>query len=203
MNMINNNLISLPEPEQFIKICRALALADAILMPDWEYRYFSFNSNWDGEEKEMMASMKNGEGGEYFILFSDKGIVGKLYDVHKGSFFDELQSSLPLEFSDFLQEPAFDIENSTSFIWRKSTDKNWQCTPKIQETGFLRFITGGEREYVNWAEDYYEVRIDRDLFAKLFSNLLINEELVKKANPENSIELMSKDLEEILNLKSE
>lgn len=30
------------------KISKGLALADAILMPDWEYRYFSFNSNWDG-----------------------------------------------------------------------------------------------------------------------------------------------------------
>lgn len=37
--------------------CRSLAMLDAILSPDWESRYYSFNAGWaDGEE---MASMRN------------------------------------------------------------------------------------------------------------------------------------------------
>ncbi len=44
-----DNIEQLPDPEQLLRISQALALADAILMPDWEGRYFSFNSRWNQE----------------------------------------------------------------------------------------------------------------------------------------------------------
>ena len=45
-------------------------------MPEWEYRYFSYNSKWD--KSEEVASMKNGEGDEYYLLFNERGVVGKV-----------------------------------------------------------------------------------------------------------------------------
>lgn len=46
-------------------------MLDAILGPDWERRYCSFHGRWaDGEE---MASMRNGSGDEYTIVFSAAG----------------------------------------------------------------------------------------------------------------------------------
>ncbi len=48
------------------------------MSPEWEYRYYSINSKWD--EGEMMASMRNGSGDEYFILFDSHGAIMKGFD---------------------------------------------------------------------------------------------------------------------------
>jgi hypothetical protein len=42
---------------------RSLAMLDAILSPEWEYRYYSFNAAW-GPAQEL-ASMRNGSGDDY------------------------------------------------------------------------------------------------------------------------------------------
>jgi hypothetical protein len=50
---------------------RALAMLDAILSPEWEYRYYSFVAAW-GPAQEL-ASMRNGSGDDYAIVFSPAG----------------------------------------------------------------------------------------------------------------------------------
>jgi hypothetical protein len=48
-------------------------MLDAIMSPEWEWRYYSFDSRWGpGEE---MASMRNGSGDAYSIVFSSAGRV--------------------------------------------------------------------------------------------------------------------------------
>jgi hypothetical protein len=64
------------------KLCQSLATLDAIMSPEWEYRYYSFNSKW--AEGEMMASMRNGSGDEYFILFNSEGAIMKGF-AHESS----------------------------------------------------------------------------------------------------------------------
>ena len=56
-------MVNLPHPEEILKRSRALAALDLILSPEWEDRYYSFNSRWDSNE--MMASMRNGSGDEW------------------------------------------------------------------------------------------------------------------------------------------
>ncbi len=54
------NLSALSTIERLRKLSQALATLDAILCPEWQYRYYSFNAQWD--VGEMMASMRNGSG---------------------------------------------------------------------------------------------------------------------------------------------
>jgi hypothetical protein len=42
--------------------------AGRILSPEWEYRHYSFNASW-GPAQEL-ASMRNGTGDDYAIVFS-------------------------------------------------------------------------------------------------------------------------------------
>ena len=57
--------LDLPDIPTVRRRSQALAILDAILCPEWAYRYFSFDSRWGpGEE---MASMRNGSGDEYSI----------------------------------------------------------------------------------------------------------------------------------------
>jgi hypothetical protein len=46
--------------------------------PDWQYRYFSFDSRWGAGEQ--MASMRNGQGDQYFALFNRAGCWLKGFD---------------------------------------------------------------------------------------------------------------------------
>jgi hypothetical protein len=78
-----SNLSELPSVDKVKKISQALALADAILMRDWSYRYFSFNSVWNEGTSDAMASMRNGEGNEYFLHFVDGGAAGKVLSESK------------------------------------------------------------------------------------------------------------------------
>lgn len=71
--MLEARLKSLPDIEGLRKLTESLAMLDAIMSPEWEYRYYSFNSKWG--EGEMMASMRNGSGDEYFILFDSHGVI--------------------------------------------------------------------------------------------------------------------------------
>lgn len=71
--VLEAKLKSLPDIEDLRKLTQSLAMLDAIMSPEWEYRYYSFNSKWG--EGEMMASMRNGSGDEYFILFDSHGAI--------------------------------------------------------------------------------------------------------------------------------
>jgi len=61
----------LPDTAALRAHCQSLAMLEAILSPEWEDRYHSFASDWS--ETEEMASMSNGAGDEYSIVFSPAG----------------------------------------------------------------------------------------------------------------------------------
>ncbi len=126
-------LASLPDVESLKRLSQSLAMLDAILSPEWEFRYYSFNSKWS--ESEMMASMRDGSGDEYFILFNSHGAIikGFAHESPMSPFGDEppkvwrgVLDDVPSEFQDFLSEPAFEIEATTFCIWRRYSDSSWQ-----------------------------------------------------------------------------
>lgn len=126
-------LASLPDVESLKRLSQSLAMLDAILSPEWEFRYYSFNSKWS--ESEMMASMRDGSGDDYFILFNSHGAIikGFAHESPMSPFVNEpikvwqgVLEKVPNEFQDFLSEPAFSIEATTFCIWRKYSDSSWQ-----------------------------------------------------------------------------
>ena len=54
MNISTGNLEGLPDVTRLKQLLRSMAMLDAILMPEWEYRYYSFNAQWG--EGETMGS---------------------------------------------------------------------------------------------------------------------------------------------------
>lgn len=61
----------LPALADLRNLCRSLAMLDAILSPERESRYPSFDAN--GAVGEEMASTRDGSGDEYSIVFSAAG----------------------------------------------------------------------------------------------------------------------------------
>lgn len=79
-------------------------------MPEWEYRYFSFNNSWDDSAGEKMASMRDGSGTEYFILFSQVGATAKVYCPGKEGDSRSILDSIPSCFDSFKTEAAFALD---------------------------------------------------------------------------------------------
>ena len=48
---------------------------DAIIEPEWEYRYYSYNSKWS--DTEEMASLRDSCGGEWFFLIGEDNLSFK------------------------------------------------------------------------------------------------------------------------------
>ena len=57
---------ALPPAADLQRICKALAVLDAINSPDWEYRYYSYNPDWAPDE--AMLEMRDGEGDQMLVL---------------------------------------------------------------------------------------------------------------------------------------
>ena len=68
------------EPHSLEHLCKALAMLDAVMSPDWTYRYFLYDSKWGAPADERMASLDNGSGDGYFLVFSSTGNFLKGFD---------------------------------------------------------------------------------------------------------------------------
>ncbi|MGD1958111.1 MAG: hypothetical protein ACFB2Y_04625 [Fulvivirga sp.] len=66
------NLDEIPKPSNLQKVCKSISALEAIISPEWEYRYYSYQKNWS--EDEEFCEMRNGQGDQMLILFTENGI---------------------------------------------------------------------------------------------------------------------------------
>ncbi len=108
---------------------QALATLDAVLSPEWEFRYYSFNSAW--AEGERMASMRDGEGNHFFLLFVGGGCIYKTFDHEAPRWADAstrletIAAQAPEVYRAFFVEPAFMLEDWTSVGWSDPARGAW------------------------------------------------------------------------------
>src|SRR5436309_2575766 len=130
------DLSGLPDIETLRRLMQSLAMLDAILSSEWEYRYFSFNGRWS--RGEQMSSMRNGQGDHYFALFNAAGcwLKGFAHEAPMTPFAsdpprvaDGLFDGIPAEFAACLTEPALSVDETTFCIWRRYGDREWQRGP--------------------------------------------------------------------------
>ncbi len=189
----------LPSIADVTKGSQGLALLDAIIMPIWEYRYFSFNCKWDENKNEMMASMRDGSGREYFLQFSESGAVGKVLCEESAKNTSQLLERVPNCFLSFKNEPAFKLNEATFYFWRTREDKEWSATPdNLDSYSLLGFLAGGSTYYHKWAESYYEKSIDFEVLDDVFNSLSINSQQLEILNPDLTLRDLDEDLAEIL-----
>lgn len=66
------NLDNLPKPNDLQRICMSISALEAIISPEWEYRYYSYQKDWG--EGEEFCEMRDGQGDQMLILFTKNGI---------------------------------------------------------------------------------------------------------------------------------
>ncbi len=174
---------------------QSLAMLDAVLMPDWELRYFSFNSKW--AENTMMASMRDGEGSEFFYLFDPAGACGKIFCPGQSEP-DSLLDQIPKEFGSFLSKPAFNLQQITCCMWQRQTEVCWSLIPgQIKQIPLLAFAGDRGDYYRIWAEQYYERPVSSLGVIAIFNQQPITAELLLSLNEDLSLEGIVADADEI------
>lgn len=199
----------LPDIETLRRLTKSIAMLDAIICPEWESRYYSYNSKWgQGEE---MASMQNGCGDDWFLLFDRhgaalKGFAHEYLLAKDASFVARIQEAVPPCFSSFLREPAFDMGMASFCLWRRHTDPSWNVVSPVngrvspEEDGsgaLIGILDCNPGTYRAWAVDYYEREIPLAAVKAIYDHQPLSEHLVKALNPECALSQVTADALEI------
>ncbi|MEJ7809764.1 MAG: hypothetical protein WKG32_05030 [Gemmatimonadaceae bacterium] len=207
--MISTRDVSgMPDIRSLRRLTRVLAMLDAILSPEWEGRYYSFDAHW--ARGELMASMRNGQGDGWFALFTAGGVVLHGLD-HEAAMYrpDDpwpgIFDALPLELAGFIGEPAFDTRDSTFCIWRGVADASWQHGPvrfpagddPDGSAGLLGILDGRPESYRAWAADYYGVPVPLAAVAAVYRHEPLTPGLVRQLNADVSLDELRDDIAEI------
>jgi len=198
----------LPETEELRRLCQSLAALDAILCPEWEFRYFSFNSEW--APGEMLSSMRNGEGDDWLILWNRHGAIIKGF-VHDAPMAEDcpwpgVLDRVPGEFTGFLDDPTTARRQTTFCLWRRPDDDGW-CVgdfepPDADEDPdgarkLLHFLDGDPETYRQWGEEYFGVRLNPNAVEHLYRHLPLTPFVVRSLNPEVDLRELEGELRSI------
>jgi hypothetical protein len=212
MAISTRELDALPDVERLRGLLQSLAMLDAILSPEWESRYYSFNGRWS--EGEQMGSMRDGCGDDFFALFNAAGcfLKGFAHEAPMSPYgrrpkrvWPGVLEGVPAEFAACLREPAFAIEDTTFCIWRRYSDGPWQrgviefpagADPDGSES-LLSVLDGKPATYKAWAEDYYGRPVPLPVVRQVYAHTRLTKKLVQQLNPEVTLENLAADLEEI------
>ena len=193
--------VRLPEPATLRRWTRALAVLDAVMSPDWEYRWFSFDAAWG--EGEQVASMRNGSGDDWSITFTAAGTYVRGFD-HESALSPFAQTpqglapgvldGLPDVLRGAAEEPAFtmaDLPLVTVALWRLARDPFWSFgaahpRPDGDDGGTWLFeqLDGRPETYRAFAAEYYERDLDVRAVGRVFDQEPLTAELASVIDPD-------------------
>ncbi len=207
------DLSQLPGPDALRQAMQSMAMLDAILSPDWQGRYYSFNCNWS--EREQMGSMRDGCGDDLHAHFGPEGcwIKGFAHESPMSPFRETppkvwpgIYDTVPAEFAGCLKEPAFQIEAGTFCVWHRYGDPKWQVGAISYKNGspdpdgsskLLSPFDGMPGTYREWAEYYYECELDIEAVDNVFRHERLTSRLVNRLNPFVTLTDLEQDRREI------
>lgn len=183
-----------------------MAVLDAILSPEWQYRYHSYNSEW--AEDEEFFEMRNGEGDQLLILFSTAGaVINGLAEDEEAADMIKLEQVLPAQFHEFMfGEPVHSA--GTSFcLWQLSGQQDWQTTQpplaiKASEE-LLSPLNADPLLYKTWADNYFENEglengLPLEVIRQIFAHQPLNKEMILDLAPAfTDWDQLEEDLQEI------
>ncbi|WP_432043197.1 hypothetical protein [Streptomyces cadmiisoli] len=211
---------ALPGIEDLRDHCRGLAMLDAVLSPQWDSRFYSFDSHWD--EGAQMASMRDGMGSEYAIVFSAAGAYVRGFDhtslmspwarTNVPAVWPGILDELPDVFRLYRTEPALSdtdgIPSITCCLWREVGDTSWHA-------GTIAFPTEGDGDpdganhlfelltdrsaesYAAWASFHYETPVDLTAVRALLSQRPLTPQTVAALNPDVEFTDLAEDISQI------
>jgi hypothetical protein len=183
-------LDAFPEPVRLREITRALGLLEEIVCDDWESQTYAFDPEWG--EGEQMASMRDGSGNEWFLLFAPAGLVLLGFDHEASpmspytradrSLWPGLLDGFPELLTPALSEPAFSPGDHTFCIWRAADDVRYRIGNVVfpqrdavepfrgdpdGSAHLLRILADDPALYVEHARQQHDVELDLAAVARI------------------------------------
>ncbi|MGY5058762.1 hypothetical protein ACWDFR_32680 [Streptomyces sp. 900105755] len=209
---VHDAAATLPDIRPLQRVCRSIALAEALLNPEG-YRYYSYDAHWS--ETEEVFSMRNGSGDEYDVVFSPVGAYLRGFDHESpmspyvdGAVWPGILDSVPEAFAAQVDEPAFTddgIPSVTFCLWRGTGDREWHAGridfpgghPDPDGSGWMLslLMNPGPGAFRSFAEDYYERPVDLEAIRHVFEERPLTPEIVARLNPLASFADVSKEAE--------
>jgi hypothetical protein len=209
-------IAQLPDPETVRARSKAMAMLDAVLSPEWEERFYSYDTRW-GQGDEL-ASMRDGSGNDYAIALCEAGVYAQAtnhespisaYRALPPAPWPGIFDSLPEVFGRFVHEPAFlshsGVQRATVCFWREREDLAWRCGD-IQFLGkdeddvdgaewlFGLLLQGRAEAYLAFAEDYYEVTPALEAIQHVYALKPLTQEVISALNPAVRLEDLAEDI---------
>jgi len=163
-------LANLPKPSALERLMKSLAVLDAIMSPEWEYRYYSG------------AFMK-----------------GFAHEYKSESSTDDFYKNVPNEFVEAAKEPAFTTDNVSYCFWCMLEDESWKYSvaPSTIDSNvffMLEDLAGDPKTYVEFCKDYYEENIDLDVVKAIYNHTPITENVARGLNADIDYTVLLKEL---------
>ncbi|MFD9501303.1 hypothetical protein [Streptomyces sp. NPDC060035] len=193
---------ALPDIPTLRDRCRSMAMLDAILQPDKPFlRRHTFDTRWSATQE--LASMDNGGGDAYDIVFSAAGAYVRGFDhvspmnayAGDGEPWPGLFDVVPEVFRSCVDEPKFHLDGVplvTVCLWRETGEPAWATgdvtcpdDPGSDGSGWLfGLLTDGSPEaYGRWAEGYYGRPVDPGGVRDVYELRPLTPDLVRGLHP--------------------
>jgi hypothetical protein len=199
---------------------QSLAVLDAIMSAEREYRYFSFDAQFGPDQ--ALASMHNGSGDEYSIIFTNDGAFVRGFDHESPlspfiqtprALWPGLLTGLPASLAAAAKEPAFAMEGMpmmTVALWRLAGDEQWHhgqiADPQAWENEYadpdgsswlFAQLDGRAESYLSYASEYFERQLLAEAVTAVIEHRPLTAALVSALNPERSHHDLTGDLNRI------
>ncbi|MGW3269815.1 hypothetical protein [Streptomyces sp. NPDC001056] len=195
---------ALPDIPTLRDRCRSIAMLETVLNPDGE-RYYSFSRAWS--ETEEIASMRNGSGDEFDVIFSpaDAYVRGFDHESAMSPYVDDapwpgVVDSVPEVFRSCVEEPSFTDDGMprvTACIWREEGSEHWQAgeidfpednaDPDGSGWLFHLLVDPSPEAFQKFAEDYYEIPVDIHAVRHVYALRPLTQEVVTALNDKASL----------------
>ncbi|OKK16085.1 hypothetical protein AMK16_25520 [Streptomyces sp. CB00455] len=190
---------ALPDVPVLRDLCRSMAMVEAVLNPDGE-RYYSFSAT--RSQTEETASMRNGAGDEFDIVFCEAGAYLRGFD-HESPMspyvndvpWPGVVDSVPEVFQGCVEEPAFTddgVPRVTACIWREAGSERWQAgeidfpeghaDPDGSGWLFQLLLDPAPEAFQRFAEAYYETTVDIEAVREVYALRPLSRKTVRALN---------------------
>jgi hypothetical protein len=202
------NMRCLAEPDVLKQRLMILAALDLILCEEEWLRYHRYDLQW--APNVSLATIDNGAGDDLFILFAPEGVIIKGFDHESGlsphaqedyEVFPGIYDETPKSLLALLEDEAFEKEDVTFCIWRKSSDTNWRMgdvnIPEGEDDGsdfLLGTIFESAELYVDWAKYYYDMPISIEVVKQIYDGSSITKAIVQTLNPGRNVQDAMREL---------
>lgn len=185
-----------------------MAMLDAICEPDARLRHHHFDAHWSA--RQQLASMENGGGDEYSIVFSEAGAYIRGFDHESpmspfdragGEPWPGVIDDVPEVFRSLVEEPAFGLDGTpkvTACLWREAGDERWRAgevdydgsefVPDGAEWLFGLLVGGSPEKYQDWAEGHFGVPVDLAAVRHVYRLRPLTPAVVSAVNPELTLD---------------